>query len=91
VLKRASLIDAARKRDWSRLSEMLDYVSSKDRDEIFVTSLIRMIPASEDPGSFLCSTRPSRTPRRLFALQRPMPFNTSKPEKLFKPHAGDRG
>jgi len=49
VLKRASLIDAARKRDWSRLSEMLDYVSSKDRDEIFVTSLIRMIPASEDP------------------------------------------
>lgn len=49
VLKRASLIDAARKRDWSRLSEMLDYVSSKDCDKIFVTSLIRMIPASEDP------------------------------------------
>ncbi len=49
VLKRASLIDAARKRDWSELPEMLDYVSSKDRDEIFVTSLIRMIPASGDP------------------------------------------
>jgi len=49
VLKRASLIDAARKRDWSKLPEMLDYVTSKDRDEVFATSLIRMMPASGDP------------------------------------------
>jgi tetratricopeptide (TPR) repeat protein len=49
VLKRASLIDAARKRDWNTLPEMLDYITGKDRDEVFVTSLIRMIPASEDP------------------------------------------
>jgi tetratricopeptide (TPR) repeat protein len=49
VLKRASLINAARKRDWSKLPEMLDYITSKDRDEIFTTSLIRMIPASGDP------------------------------------------
>ena len=49
VLKRASLIEAGRKRDWSKLPEMLDYVTSKERDEVFATSLIRMMPASGDP------------------------------------------
>lgn len=49
LLKRASLIDAARKRDWSKLPEMLDYVTSKDRDEVFATSLIRLVQASGDP------------------------------------------
>ncbi len=49
VLKRASLVDAARKRDWSKLPEMLSYVAGKDRDEIFATSLIRMVVSSGDP------------------------------------------
>ncbi len=49
LVNRASLIEAARKRDWSKLPEMLDYVTSKDRDEIFTTSLIRLIQASGDP------------------------------------------
>jgi tetratricopeptide (TPR) repeat protein len=49
VLKRAALIEAARKRDWSRVPEMLDYITGKDRDEIFATSLIRMVSASGDP------------------------------------------
>jgi tetratricopeptide (TPR) repeat protein len=49
VLHRAGLIDAARKRDWTRLPEMLDYVTSKDRDEIFATSLLRLVPSSGDP------------------------------------------
>jgi tetratricopeptide (TPR) repeat protein len=48
VLKRAALIEAGRKRDWSKLPEMLDYITSKDRDEVFATSLIRMIPSSGD-------------------------------------------
>lgn len=48
VLKRAALIDGARKRDWRPLPAMLKYIASKDRDEIFATSLIRMIPASGD-------------------------------------------
>jgi tetratricopeptide (TPR) repeat protein len=48
VLKRASLIDAARKRDWSKLPEMLAYVESQDRDEVFSTSLIRLMAASAD-------------------------------------------
>ncbi len=49
LLKRASLIEAARKRDWSKLPEMLDYVTGKNRDEVFSTSLIRLVPASGDP------------------------------------------
>jgi tetratricopeptide (TPR) repeat protein len=49
MLKRATLIEAARKADWSKLPEMLDYIIGKDRDEVFATSLIRMIPASQDP------------------------------------------
>jgi len=48
VLKRAALIDAARKRDWKQLPEMLDYIASKDRDEVFATALIRMVPSSGD-------------------------------------------
>jgi tetratricopeptide (TPR) repeat protein len=49
VLKRAALIDAARKRDWKQLPAMLGYITGKDRDEIFATSFIRMVPASGDP------------------------------------------
>jgi Tfp pilus assembly protein PilF len=49
VLKRAALIEAGRKRDWSKLPEMLEYITGKDRDEVFAASLIRMMPASGDP------------------------------------------
>jgi len=48
VLKRAALIDAARKRDWTTLPEMLAYISDPKRDEVFATSLIRLIPPSQD-------------------------------------------
>jgi tetratricopeptide (TPR) repeat protein len=48
VLKRAALIDGARKRDWKQLPAMLEYITGKDRDEVFATSLIRMVPASGD-------------------------------------------
>jgi tetratricopeptide (TPR) repeat protein len=48
LLKRAELIDAARKRDWFKLPEMLAYVQSKDRDEVFAVSLIRLMRTSQD-------------------------------------------
>jgi tetratricopeptide (TPR) repeat protein len=48
VLKRAALIDAARKRDWSKLPDMLAYIRSKDRDEVVATSLIRLISPVQD-------------------------------------------
>jgi len=49
VLKRASLIDAARKRDWSKLPEMLAYITDPKRDEVFATSLIRLISPTQTP------------------------------------------
>jgi len=49
VIKRAGLIDAARKGDWKRLPEMLAYLESKDRDEIYATSLIRLLRSCQDP------------------------------------------
>jgi tetratricopeptide (TPR) repeat protein len=63
VLKRASLVDAARKRYWSKLPEMLAYVQSKDRDEVFATSLIRLMAVSTDerltPALFVAAKDPS--------------------------------
>jgi tetratricopeptide (TPR) repeat protein len=48
ILHRTGLIDAARKRDWKRLPEMLAYLESKDRDEIYTTSLIRLLRSCGD-------------------------------------------
>jgi len=48
VLRRAALIDAARKRNWSRLPDILEYIRSKDRDEVFAASLIRLISSVQD-------------------------------------------
>jgi len=47
-LKRASLVDMARKRDWTKLSEMLAYINAPKRDEVFATALIRLIPPGQD-------------------------------------------
>lgn len=48
ILERASLVDAARKADWSKLPQMLQYITGKGRDQIFATSLIRLVRASGD-------------------------------------------
>ncbi len=50
VLRRAGLIDAARKRDWGELPEMLAYVTSPERDEVFTASLLRLTMAAPDEG-----------------------------------------
>ena len=65
VLKRASLVNAARRRDWTKLPEMLAYVQSKDRDEVFSTSLIRLMGASTDERV---------TPVLLTAMKDPSPL-----------------
>ena len=50
VLYRTGLIDAARKRDWNRLPEMIGFLDKKqDRDEIVATSLIRLLRNCDDP------------------------------------------
>lgn len=48
ILHRASLIDAARRRDWRRLPAMLEYVARKDRDAVFAASLIRLLRSCSD-------------------------------------------
>ncbi|MHB8202604.1 MAG: tetratricopeptide repeat protein [Desulfomonilaceae bacterium] len=65
TLHRAGLINAARTRDWTNLPEMLDYVTSKDRDEIFATALIRLVQASGDQRVF---------PALLKAIKDPSPL-----------------
>jgi len=42
-LHRAGLVDAARKRDWSKLPDIGAYLKSEVRDEIFAVSLIRLL------------------------------------------------
>jgi len=49
VLKRAALIDAARKADWSKLDEMLAYVTNSDRNEVFAASLLKLLRNTYDP------------------------------------------
>ncbi len=46
VLRRASLVQAARQQDWDRLSEMLEYIQDANRDEVFANSLIRLLATS---------------------------------------------
>ena len=48
LLQRAGLIDAARKRDWQKLPEMLTYITSEKRDEVFAASLLRLTTAAPD-------------------------------------------
>jgi tetratricopeptide (TPR) repeat protein len=48
VLERAALIDAARKRDWTKLAEMMTYIADPRHDAVFAASLIRLIPPAQD-------------------------------------------
>jgi hypothetical protein len=65
VLNRAGLVDAGRKRDWSRLSEMLAYITDEDRDEIYTASLIRLLELCDTDGKW---------PAILKALEDPSPL-----------------
>ena len=48
-LRRAALLDAARKNDWQRLPEMLAGVQDKQGDEIYRNSLVRLLRGCTDP------------------------------------------
>jgi len=43
VIQVSGLIEAGRKRDWKRLEEMLTYIASRDRDQIYAASVIRLL------------------------------------------------
>jgi tetratricopeptide (TPR) repeat protein len=65
VLKRAALIEAARKRDWRSLPEMLAYIADPKRDEVFATSLIRLIPPSQDQKVLIALLAAAKDPSPL--------------------------
>lgn len=48
VLLRASIIDAARRRDWEKLPAMLGYLAQKDHEAVFAASLIRLLRSCGD-------------------------------------------
>ena len=48
-LRRAALIDAARKADWKRLAEMLADARNRQGDEIYRNSLVRLLRGCSDP------------------------------------------
>ena len=43
VLLRAGLVDDARKRDWSRLADMISYAGNPENSEVFRVSLVRLL------------------------------------------------
>ena len=65
VLEKGNLIQAARARDWLMITEMLNYVSSPDRDEIFAASLINLLSASRDPRLLPVLVKGSEDPSAL--------------------------
>ena len=65
VLHRAGLVDAARKEDWSRLSEMTTYLADTKSSQIFVTSLIRLLRTCPDAKKW---------PALISALENPSPL-----------------
>lgn len=52
ILLRADLVQAARKQDWSRLPDILAYLNSKDQDEVFTASLIRLLRNCPDSSKW---------------------------------------
>ncbi len=52
VLRRADLVQAARRRDWSRLPDVLAYLAASDRNEIFAASLVRLLEGCNHPSSW---------------------------------------
>jgi Tfp pilus assembly protein PilF len=52
VLERGALVDAARKRDWTRLSDMTAYVQNPARDEITANALVRLLADCPDDAKW---------------------------------------
>ena len=65
AIRRAELIDLARKQQWKRLPEMLAELKKKGSDEVYKTSLVRLLGGCEDD---------SKWPVLLGRLQDPSPL-----------------
>jgi len=76
-LHRAGLVDAARKRDWSKLPEIGAYLASRDRDEVFAASLIRLLRTCP---------RQEKWPMILAAMKDPSPLVRSAAADALAPY-----
>jgi tetratricopeptide (TPR) repeat protein len=65
VMAWADLIAAARRQDWTRLSEMLACVTRKDRDEIVANSLVRLLRACPDERKWPVLIKATKDPSPL--------------------------
>ena len=75
-LRRAALLDAARKREWKRLPEMLAEVRKQGNDEIYRNSLVRLLRGCADPRKWPVLIGLLRTLRRWSG---PAPFPRWQP------------
>ena len=60
ALRRADLIDAARKNRWDRLPEMLAEITRDDNDEVYRNSLVRLLRQCHDPRKWAAMLRAAR-------------------------------
>lgn len=65
VLYRAGLIDSARKRNWSRLDDILKFIGDENNDSIFVASLIRLLQTCDAPDKWPVLRQASKHPSPL--------------------------
>lgn len=65
LLYQAGLIEAARRRDWSRLPEMLAWLEQDGRDPVFAASLIRLLRHCNDDAKKGMLLRALRDPSPL--------------------------
>lgn len=57
IVHEGSLIETARKGDWSGLPEILEYLADPESDSIFITSLIRLVQVNPDVNSWVPAVR----------------------------------
>ena len=65
VLYRAGLVAAARKGNWAQLAEMLQYLTSAERDEVFATSLVRLLETCPDERKWPAIRKAAQDPSPL--------------------------
>lgn len=61
----AKLLDDARNNKWNRVSEMSKYITSKDRDEVVATSLIRLLTNCPDQSKWDAIYKAAKDPSPL--------------------------
>lgn len=65
LLRRARLVQAARARDWTLLDDMVAYIASPERNELFAAGILRLLESCP---------RPAKWPAFFAALRDPSPL-----------------